>query len=467
VYNSSRRAAAPWARRRNAIGSSIVVFLGIGMFSAAPAAAQIGPRGPFIPPDFWDGEDARVFCLDGSTGCPCEMSFPEGLAVGDVTGKDAAHHGRDGYPDVAVANSQGLSVVVFRNTQNWGGGSPPGLQWNQAPIDVSAWSAPQRVAFAEMNPGDDTPTYKDLIVATRSHVLIFYYNWSTGEFETFPAVVELMYPEILFIQSMAVADLDGNGLNDIVVVGGVSETSLDPRIAVLWHQSVGVYSKQGQSVPTAVEDSKMVLDVAAAKYRNSAPAGRLDLLATLDEDDLLIRALNNGYLEPFTTDTLAARPSPGLAFGQFRPWTGNVDLVISDGGPYAATPGEAHVFWNTDGEGDFDINGTYQLRNPIETAEMPFGVATGTLSPADAYVDIAVACQSGFSHNGGGVAVLMARGNGTFYQEAYLFDTLPASCQPAWTKFVEIGDMNRDGQNDLVASNLKAGSISVLLNKGG
>ena len=63
---------------------------------------------------------------------------------------------------------------------------------------------------------------------------------------------------------------------------------------------------------------------------------------------------------------------------------------------------------------------------------------------------------------GGGIAVFVGHGNGTFVETPYLVCVDPGN-EPK-PQFVRIADLNQDGFNDIVTSNNNSDNISVLIN---
>lgn len=64
----------------------------------------------------------------------------------------------------------------------------------------------------------------------------------------------------------------------------------------------------------------------------------------------------------------------------------------------------------------------------------------------------------------GGVAIYLGGRNasGTLLQPGYLFCSDIEASKP---RYVRIADMDQDGQQDVVASNLDTGNVGVLLNR--
>ena len=90
------------------------------------------------------------------------------------------------------------------------------------------------------------------------------------------------------------------------------------------------------------------------------------------------------------------------------------------------------------------------------------GVATGRINP-DPKNDIVVALWTGEPCDpGGGIAVFVGYGDGTFREPPYLFCVDPGNSPKP--RFVKIADMDQDTFNDVVTSNYGTHNISVLIN---
>ena len=103
-------------------------------------------------------------------------------------------------------------------------------------------------------------------------------------------------------------------------------------------------------------------------------------------------------------------------------------------------------------------NGTFQPAINFPGVDAPSGIAVGFLN-GDGFLDLAVVSRSASS-----ISVLLGNGNGTF-RPPLSFDT-GAPVRFPEKRSVALGDLNRDGSLDLVATNSSAGSISVLVGNG-
>ncbi len=136
---------------------------------------------------------------------------PYSVAVGDLNG--------DGKPDLAVANADGNTVSIFRNTAT-PGGSTAATFANRVDIATGTW--PTSVAIGDLD-GDGKP---DLAVTVRtSNVLSVYRNISTSgslTLESFAAGVDFATGTAPL--TVAIADLDIDGKPDLAIINQTNNT---------------------------------------------------------------------------------------------------------------------------------------------------------------------------------------------------------------------------------------------------
>jgi len=130
---------------------------------------------------------------------------PMGIAIGDLTG--------DGKPDIAVANSSSTSVHVFRNTSTIGSLS------FAAAISLTTGSTPYDLVIADLN-GDGL---QDIAVANAgtTTVSVFKNTMSAG---TLSFAAKSDFTVGSNPKGIAIGDIDGNGVPDIVVSNSGSTT---------------------------------------------------------------------------------------------------------------------------------------------------------------------------------------------------------------------------------------------------
>jgi hypothetical protein len=151
--------------------------------------------------------------------------------------------------------------------------------------------------------------------------------------------------------------------------------------------------------------------------------------------------------------TLAATmtPAPG------SPLTAqNAEFVVSGDFNNDGIPDLAVL--NDDSSGTVGIylgkgNGTFQSRVDYSVGQFPFAMAVGDVD-GDGNLDLIVA-----NINDGTVSVLLGNGNGTFQGQA----TFATGESP---ESVAVGDFNRDGRLDLAVTNFSDSTVGILLGNG-
>src|SRR6266571_5360264 len=148
-------------------------------------------------------------------------------------------------------------------------------------------------------------------------------------------------------------------------------------------------------------------------------------------------------------------PNPEwIAVGDFNR-DGIQDLAVANSGRASGSAGSVSVLLGN-GDGTFET----PLNFPVgPRGSTPNCVAVGDFN-RDGRADLAVANYGGGSSSTA-VAVLLGNGNGTFQAPV----ALTTGRYPLW---VEVGDLNGDGLQDLAVANFSAdvASVSVLLGNG-
>jgi hypothetical protein len=260
--------------------------------------------------------------------------------------------------------------------------------------------------------------------------------------------------------SVAIGDFNGDGVSDLAVTNA-PESSVNPgSVSVLIGNGNGTFQAprtfaagfNPHSVVVGDFNGDRVLDLVVANARNPFTGDPGDVSVLLGNGD-------GTFQVPLT---FAAANNPwSLAVGDFN-GDGVRDLAVANARVYVngdpGDPGSVSVLL---GNGD----GTFRAPLTLAANSNPYFIAVGDFN-GDRVPDLAVAnAQDPVSYGPGNVAVLLGNGDGTF--QAPL--TLAAADNPG---SVAVGDFNGDGKLDLAAANVAAAGlshpsqVSVLLGNG-
>jgi Bacterial Ig-like domain (group 3)/FG-GAP-like repeat/Abnormal spindle-like microcephaly-assoc'd, ASPM-SPD-2-Hydin len=333
---------------------------------------------------------------------------PHFVAVGDFN--------NDGIPDLVTANygSNSVSILLgkgngtFQTAQNFTAGSYP------ISVAVGDFNGDGNLDVAVANNGNNLPG-GDLAIL-----------FGNGD-GTLQAPVTYSTQGSPFY--VAVADLNGDGLPDVVLAahGASIQVFLDTSTGAL--ESPGLYAAGGnpQSVAIADYNGDQVPDLAVA---NSA-SNNISIL------------IGNGDGTFKTAVNYTAGTSPSVvAAGDFNA-DGFVDLAVTNNG--------SNNISILMGNG----NGTFQAQTTVAANPGPSGLAITDVN-GDSKADLVVTNQNGTSET---IQTFLGNGNGTFQSPT----SYPAGNAP---RIVATGDFNNAGAPDLAVA-CSQGNINVFLNNGG
>ncbi len=233
--------------------------------------------------------------------------------------------------------------------------------------------------------------------------------------------------------SLAVADVNGDGIRDIVV--SVCNPGCDDNAVLIFHGR-----GDGRFVPAdAIPVGGVPYNVSLADLDGD---GRLDIAASDYPGERLI-VLRSGWNEVgFSEISLPTGAKPIALVLADLDDDGDVDLVSSDHGGGGSSVYLSHG------------NGEFSERIAVETGKLPYAIALAPLD-ADAIPELIVA----HSTDPGRITVLQGRGDGTFVHR----QAIAVAGSPI---YVDTADFNGDGARDIVITRLKAQYAGVFLNEG-
>ena len=287
--------------------------------------------------------------------------------------------------------------------------------------------------------------------------------------------------------SAAVADVNGDGKLDLVVPN-FSSASNSGAVSVLLgngngtFQSLKTFASGIETTSVAVADlnGDGLPDLVASNATSNTPDGRGTVSVLLGN--------GNGTFQPqqiFTTDSNCWSVVVADVNGDGIPdlvtannFNGDVSVLLGNGGGTfqpeqtfaAAGDGNSVAVSDVNGDGHLDLvianrgannvsvllgngNGTFQNQRTSATGRYPNSVAIADLN-GDGQRDLVIANQ-GYNT----VSMLLGNGNGTFQgQQTFATGRYPNS--------VAVSDLNGDGNLDLAVANGNSNNLSVLLGNG-
>jgi Leucine-rich repeat (LRR) protein len=303
-------------------------------------------------------------------------------------------------------------------------GAGPAVFVPQAQSPFAAGASPQAVVLGDVDGDGDV----DMLVAA-SGGLILRQNNGTGNFATMT-----MIPTIASPIAIALADADGDGDLDIVVANSL----VTSNVSVLLNNGSGSFATAAGS-PMSVGMSPR--NVA---WGDTDGDGDLDI-AVADFSANGVFILRNNGLSVFTAGSLI--PTSGgpisLRFADMDN-DGDMDILAANN---SGTSGLAVL--QNDGLGAY----TLLAGTPIATPNSPTSLTTGDVD-GDGDIDAIVSANLAAT-----ATVLLNNGNGTYTVSA-IFAT------GAQSREVQLGDMDGDGDLDLIGISANNNTVTVRLNNG-
>jgi hypothetical protein len=326
---------------------------------------------------------------------------------------------KDGYLDIVTANENADSVSVLF-------GNPAGAFSTPTNSPYSVGKNPRSVAIADLNRDGSL----DIVTANygANSVTVLLGN-SIGTFAPSPNPPYVVASGPI---SVAIADLNKDGYLDIVTAN-----EKDNSVSVLLGNSIGTFAPSPNSPYSA---GTRPYSVAIADLNKD---GNLDIVAAnFDSNSVSILFGNSGEaFSPATTSRYFVGTKPYSVTVTDLNKDSYLDIVTADYGSNSVS-----VLLGGSG-------GTFSSspNSPYSVGPNPYSVAIGDLNK-DGYLDIVAAI-----FNPSTVSVLLGSSGGAFYQSTsspYYVEGGPSS--------VAIGDLNKDGNLDIVTANAGSSSVSVI-----
>jgi hypothetical protein len=284
------------------------------------------------------------------------------------------------------------------------------------------------IATADMN-GDGIPDLVALVPDT-STVDVVTVD-SAGGFTLLPPQ---RFPDIGQMSSLTVADLNGDGIPDVIISDASGSAA---GVRVLLNDGHGLLAAD-VGYPSESSAGLGPVSVIVADINGD---GKPDLITANGRDGSISVLLGNGDGTFAAPLSFAAGADPvAVAVGDLN-GDGFPDLVVAD-----SAGNSVQILLN-------DGDGTFAAPVGIADGNAPVSLTLSDLD-GDGHLDIVVADQGNSK-----AAILMGHGDGSF-ETAILYGTGPA---PGW---IAAQDLNGDGKPDLVTANYSDGSVSVFINTG-
>jgi hypothetical protein len=242
--------------------------------------------------------------------------------------------------------------------------------------------------------------------------------------------------------SVTVADVNGDGIPDLVVPNAGTPAQPGKTVSVLLGNGDGTFAPQRTFTVGTVPFAVSVADVNGD--------GRPDLIVVNYKGSSVSVLLGNGDGSFRPQQAFAAGPYPQAVVVADVTGDGIPDLVVADSGQVQSPGTPGHTVGVLRGNGD----GTFQPEQTFATGVLPVSVAVADVT-GDGIPDLVTA-----NLQDGTVSVLLGDGHGGFGPQR----TVDVGVYP---EAVVVADLNGDGKPDLALTNsFPANTVTVLLGNG-
>lgn len=355
------------------------------------------------------------------------------VTLGDLNG--------DGVPDLVVTNASAGSVTVLI-TQPGAADATTMFSARQA---FPVGSVPRSIAIGDLN-GDKIPDLAVVNEGSDSVSVLISRTALGAATPSFTAHQEFQVGDAP--KTVAIGDLNGDGKNDLVVSNGGSAS-----VSVLLNQAVQNAASSGFAAQKQFTVGTGPRGVAIADMNGD---GRPDVVTANLEDDsvsVLRNLTQPGAAEPSLASAITVTSGNGsrsLALADMN-GDGTPDVTVANEGDDSVS-----VLLNTTQPGGASI--VLRLETQRGVGRAPSRVAVGDLNH-DGKADIVVSNRTGNSVS----FYLNTTGDSA---AALTFGPIRNLATGAEPVSVALGDLNRDGRDDIVVSTIGSRDVGLFVSKG-